>query len=136
MGTAARTVLQDRALHERANLQRKPIMSRKGSPGCCSSPHTRRCCIASTVIGGILAVLGILLLVAGKDFMSEKILQSMALSPGSKRLASWLVPPVQAHLSGYGFSVTNPEEVMRGEKPILKEGPFVYKAVTIKDSVD
>lgn len=61
----------------------------------------------------------------------------MALSPGSDRLASWLVPPVQAHLTGYGFHVTNPDEVMKGEKPIIKEvGPFVYKAVTIKDSVD
>lgn len=61
----------------------------------------------------------------------------MALSPGSSRLATWLVPPVQAHLTGYGFHVTNPEQVMKGEKPILEEvGPFVYKAVTVKDSED
>ena len=34
-------------------------------------------------------------------------------------------------------SISNPEAVMRGEKPVLKEvGPFVYKAVTVKDSVD
>jgi len=113
--------------------------TRKGGvpPGCCASAHTRRCCLASGVIGGFLVILGLLLLVGGKDYLREKILKSMALSPGSKRLATWLVPPVQAHLTGYGFHVTNPEEVMRGEKPIVKEvGPFVYKAVTIKDSVD
>jgi hypothetical protein len=75
--------------------------------------------------------------VAGKGFLEAKILKSMALAPDSGRLASWLVPPVQAHLSGYGFHVTNPEAVMRGEKPILEEvGPFVYKAVTVKDSVN
>jgi len=138
MDIAARAALQDRTHQDRVNqLHRKPGMAGKGSPGCCSSPHTRRCCIVTTVFGGIFALLGILLLVGGKDFVAEKILKSMALSPGSKRLATWLVPPVQAHLTGYGFSVTNPEEVMRGEKPILKEvGPFVYKAITVKDSVD
>jgi len=138
MDIAARTALQDRTHQDRLNqLHRKPGMAGKGSPGCCSSPHTRRCCIVTTVFGGIFALIGILLLVGGKDFVAEKILKSMALSPGSKRLATWLVPPVQAHLTGYGFSVTNPEEVMRGEKPILKEvGPFVYKAITVKDSVD
>ena len=61
----------------------------------------------------------------------------MALHPGSDRLQSWLNPPVQAHLTAYSFHVTNPEAVMQGKKPILKEvGPFVYKAVNVKDSVN
>ena len=65
------------------------------------------------------------------------ILKTMALHPGSDRLQSWLTPPVQAHLTAYSFHVTNPEAVMQGKKPILKEvGPFVYKAVNVKDSVD
>ena len=38
---------------------------------------------------------------------------------------------------GYGFHVENPDEVIKGAKPRLREvGPFIYKAVTIKDSVD
>ena len=54
---------------------------------------------------------------------------------------------------GYAFSVENSDEVIQGKKPKLKEvilssfffsiiytlskvGPFVYKAVTVKDSVD
>ena len=46
-------------------------------------------------------------------------------------------PPVQAHLTAYGFHLTNPEAVIQGRKPILEEvGPFVYKAVTVKDSVN
>ena len=33
--------------------------------------------------------------------------------------------------------MTNPDEVVAGMKPIVKEvGPFVYKAVTVKDSRD
>ena len=87
----------------------------------------------------------------GEAFLDKKILASMALAPESSRLASWLVPPVQvktiiddhfqcerdmkvicnasfaytafiqAHLEGYGFHLQNPEAVMRGEKPIVKE---------------
>ena len=33
--------------------------------------------------------------VGGEGFLDKKILASMALAPGSGRLASWLVPPVQ-----------------------------------------
>ena len=103
----------------------------------CHSPRARRCCLVTGGVGAVFLLTGLLVLVAGPGMLEKKILQTMALAPGSDRLQSWLVPPVQAHLTGYGFHVTNPEEVMQGAKPILKEvGPFVYKAVTVKDSVD
>ena len=105
--------------------------------GCCQSPHTRRCCLVSVGVGAVFLLTGLVVLVAGPSMLEKKILQTMALAPGSDRLQSWLVPPVQAALTGYGFHVTNPEAVMQGEKPVLEEvGPFVYKAVTVKDSVD
>ena len=64
-------------------------------------------------------------------------MSSMSLSPASARLAAWLVPPVDAHLTVYAFNLTNPDQVLHGEKPVLQEvGPFIYKAVTVKDSVD
>ena len=89
------------------------------------------------MLGAVFLLVGVVLLVVGPSMLEKKILASMALSPGSDRLQSWLVPPVQAHLTGYAFNVTNLEEVMQGGKPVLQEvGPFVYKAVTVKDSVD
>lgn len=61
----------------------------------------------------------------------------MALTPGGDRFESWLRPPVQAYLHGYAFHLTNPEEVLRGGKPVVKErGPYVYRSVTVKDSDD
>merc|ERR1712013_643258 len=102
--------------------------------GCCRSPHTKRCCYATVGLGGVFLLAGIVLLVAGPSMLEKKILATMALSPGSDRLQSWLVPPVQAHLTGYAFHVVNPEEVQQGGKPFLQEvGPFVYKAVNVKD---
>ena len=59
----------------------------------------------------------------------------MALVEGTERYDSWLRPPVQPHLEGYAFHITNPEAVKQGKKPILEEvGPFVYKSTTVKDS--
>ena len=89
------------------------------------------------ILGSLLLLLGIVMLVGGQGLLEGAILKTMALHPGSDRLHTWLNPPVQAHLTGYGFHVTNPEAVMQGKKPILKEiGPFTYKAITVKDSVD
>merc|ERR1712123_423025 len=112
-------------------------MQEVSPPGCCQSARTRRCCLVSVGLGSVFLLTGLVVLVAGPGMLEKKILQTMALAPGSDRLQSWLVPPVQAHLTGYAFHVTNPEAVQRGEKPVLEEvGPFVYKAVTVKDSVD
>ena len=63
--------------------------------------------------------------------------KTMALSPGSEALQSWLDPPVETSVKFYLFHVTNPVAVTRGSKPILEEvGPFVYKTINIKDSLD
>jgi len=105
--------------------------------GCCHSVHTRNCCFFSCLLGAVLLLLGVVFLATGQMLLMKVVLSTMPLKPGTDRYQSWLSPPVQPHLTGYAFNVTNPEEVMNGEKPILQEvGPFVYKAVTVKDSRD
>eukprot|EP00096_Caligus_rogercresseyi_P014060 TRINITY_DN659_c0_g1_i6.p1 TRINITY_DN659_c0_g1~~TRINITY_DN659_c0_g1_i6.p1 ORF type:complete len:605 (-),score=179.40 TRINITY_DN659_c0_g1_i6:570-2384(-) len=110
--------------------------SSASSPGSlCFKRPTRLCFMALGGIGVVFVLLGILLLSAGRGILENKILNSMALSPGSDRFASWLRPPVQPHLSAYAFHVENPEGVLKGEKPRLKEvGPFVYSSTTLKDT--
>eukprot|EP00095_Tigriopus_kingsejongensis_P003740 maker-scaffold1209_size55568-snap-gene-0.8 protein:Tk03740 transcript:maker-scaffold1209_size55568-snap-gene-0.8-mRNA-1 annotation:"scavenger receptor class b member 1-like" len=105
--------------------------------GCCHSKHTSRCCMATGVIGILFVILGIVVLLMGEGLLREKIVSSMALAEGSDRLQSWLHPPVQPHLTGYAFHVTNPEAVLAGKKPILEErGPYVYTSTNVKDSDD
>ncbi len=107
------------------------------SSSCCRSKHTFNCCIATAVIGGLFILLGLVAVLAGRGMLEEKILQSMALAPGSDRLESWLRPPVQPYLYGYGFHVTNVDEILRGGRPVVKErGPYVYRSINIKDADD
>lgn len=118
------------------NMEKKLVPHRRRE-GCCQSFHTRNCFLATGILGCMFIILGLLVLTMGPSFLSSMILKSLGLSPDSARLASWLVPPVQAHMTAYAFNLTNPEEVMMGGKPVLQEvGPFVYKAVTVKDSLD
>jgi len=108
--------------------------------GCCSSRHTKRCCLATGIIGSLLLLIGLILMVAGRGLLEGAILKSMALKEGSGRTDTWLTPEkmnIKAHLTGYGFHVNNPDEVAKGGKPDLTEvGPFVYQALTIKDTVE
>jgi len=105
--------------------------------GCCYSRHTKNCCFVCCVLGAVLLLLGVVVLAAGRGLLMSVVLSTMPLKAGSDRYNSWLNPPVQPHLTGYAFNVTNPDDVIQGMKPILQEvGPFVYKAVTVKDSRD
>lgn len=102
-----------------------------------NSRPMRNCCLASAVLGALSLLLGIAVITVGDQALRSYVLKTMALKPDSDRFKTWLVPPVQPHLTGYAFHVTNPEAVVNGEKPILQEvGPFVYKSVTVKDSRD
>ena len=78
-------------------------------------------------------------MLSGTRIVESKVPQSklQALSPGSEALQSWLDPPVENSVKFYLFHVTNPVAVTNGYKPVLEEvGPFVYKTITKKDSID
>ena len=85
----------------------------KKQSGCCLSKHTKNCCIATSVFGALFLILGVIVLLLGKGMLEKTIYKSMALTPGSDRLASWLKPPVQPYMEAYGFDVQNPEEILK-----------------------
>jgi len=82
----------------------------KEQNGCCHSKHTKNCCIATGVFGALFLLLGVIILLMGKGLLEKAILKSMALTPGSDRLASWLNPPVTAYMEAYAFNIKNPEK--------------------------
>jgi len=128
---------KNESIYENVKSLNKEKKVTKDQEGCCHSPHTRNCILAMGVLGCLVIILGLLVLTMAPSFLSAMILKSLALSPDSARLATWLVPPVEAHLTAYAFNLTNPDEVMQGGKPVVQEvGPFVYRAVTVKDSID
>lgn len=115
------------------NNQVKQPKIEKG--GCCYSRHTKNCCFVCCLLGALLLLVGVVVLAAGRGLLMKVVLSTMPLKDGSDRFNSWLNPPVQPYLTGYAFNVTNPDEVLKGMKPVLQEvGPFVYKAVTVKNS--
>jgi len=106
-----------------------------GKQGCCHSKHTRNCCVAIAVFGALFVAFGVAVLLVGKPLLEKKIAKSMALTPASERLESWLQPPVQPYMQAYAFHLKNPDEVLKGKKPHVEEiGPFVYRSDTLKDT--
>ena len=48
-----------------------------------------------------------------------------------------MAPPVPLYMAFNMYNVTNPDEIIKGEKPILKEvGPFVYRETRQKQEVN
>ena len=50
--------------------------------GCCRSKHTKNCCIATGVFGGIFLVLGVVVMLSAGPMLEAMILKSMALIEG------------------------------------------------------
>lgn len=52
----------------------------------------------------------------------------MALKPGSELREMWEVIPFYLNFRIYVFNVTNPDEVTKGGKPIIREiGPYFFE---------
>ena len=51
--------------------------------GCCRSKHTKNCCIATGIFGGLFLILGVVVMLTGKSFLEKKIKNSLFLGEGS-----------------------------------------------------
>ncbi|XP_040822665.1 lysosome membrane protein 2 isoform X2 [Ochotona curzoniae] len=92
-----------------------------------------RCCFYTAgTLSLLLLVTSVTLLVARvfQKAVDQTIQKNMVLRNGSEVLDSWEKPPLPVYTQFYFFNVTNPEEILRGEKPLLEEvGPYTYRAL-------
>lgn len=69
----------------------------------------------------------IMILIFDRVFLAL-LAKKLAISPDSPVYENWLVPTVPIYFNVYLFNVTNPTEVLAGERPRLQEvGPYVYR---------
>ncbi|KAM6984692.1 lysosome membrane protein 2c [Aplochiton taeniatus] len=91
----------------------------------------KSCCIYSTgVISVLLLIAGITLLLSQvfPDFLHLMIKKEIVLRNGTDVFKAWENPPPPVYMQFYFFNVTNPLEVLDGERPaVLEIGPYTYR---------
>ncbi|XP_042228429.1 lysosome membrane protein 2-like [Homarus americanus] len=88
-----------------------------------------------SICAGCLGALGLLLLILGgivvglfEPFVNSFVYKELVIRNGTDVYQTWKHPPVVPHLRIYFFNVTNKEEFLSGEKPVLQEvGPYCYR---------
>ncbi|KAM9450699.1 lysosome membrane protein 2c [Clarias gariepinus] len=84
-----------------------------------------------------LAVLCILLLITGiamvvahvfQNLLYNKIKREVVLENGTEAFMVWQNPPPPVYMQFYFFNLTNPKEVLSGDRPVVIEiGPYTYR---------
>ncbi|XP_016325649.1 lysosome membrane protein 2-like [Sinocyclocheilus anshuiensis] len=99
----------------------------------------RSCCVYGA---GILCVL---LLIAGiamalaqvfQKLINNTIKEQVVLENGTEAFSVWRDPPPPVYMQFYFFNLTNPAEVLEGDKPfVLQIGPYTYREYRPKEEV-
>ncbi|XP_070706967.1 lysosome membrane protein 2c isoform X2 [Pempheris klunzingeri] len=89
------------------------------------------CCIYSIgVFSVLLLILGISLVLSGvfPHFVQALVKKEVVLKNGTEAFEAWENPPAPIYMQFYFFNVTNPLEVLDGERPAVVEiGPYTYR---------
>ncbi|MCI4386874.1 hypothetical protein PGIGA_G00067780 [Pangasianodon gigas] len=91
----------------------------------------KSCCAYS------IGVLSILILIAGIAMVLAQVFQTLlynriksevVLENGTEAFAVWQDPPPPVYMQFYFFNLTNPEEVLSGDRPaVIELGPYTYR---------
>ncbi|KAM8938671.1 lysosome membrane protein 2 [Pelodytes ibericus] len=70
------------------------------------------------------------------DTVERKVKQATVLKNGTETYENWVDPPPPIYMQFYFFNVTNPLEILSGEKPVLQEvGPYTYREYRIRENI-
>ncbi|KAM7392993.1 hypothetical protein PAMA_007895 [Pampus argenteus] len=91
----------------------------------------KSCCIYSTGFFSLLfLIMGISLILSNvfPHFIQSAVEKEVVLKNGTETFDAWESPPAPIYMQFYFFNLTNPLEVLDGEKPAVVEiGPYTYR---------
>ncbi|XP_062038033.1 scavenger receptor class B member 1 isoform X2 [Lepus europaeus] len=98
--------------------------------------RARRAAAGLGVVGLLCAVVGAVLIAAVPPLIRQMVLKNVRIDPNSLSFNMWKEIPVPFYLSVYFFDVVNPNEILNGEKPQVRErGPYVYREFRHKKNI-
>ncbi|KAL0965973.1 hypothetical protein UPYG_G00288920 [Umbra pygmaea] len=91
----------------------------------------KSCCIYSTGVISILTLIAgivMVLLQVFQNVLYAKIKEEIVLRNGTSAFDVWENPPAPVFMQFYFFNVTNPSEILKGERPaVIEVGPYTYR---------
>lgn len=100
------------------------------------SARARWVTVGLGVLGVLCIALGVVMILVVPSLMKQEVLKNVRIDPNSLSFAMWKEIPVPFYLSIYFFEVVNSEEILKGEKPIVRErGPYVYREYRHKANI-
>uniref|UniRef100_A0A672PZC5 Scavenger receptor class B, member 2c n=1 Tax=Sinocyclocheilus grahami TaxID=75366 RepID=A0A672PZC5_SINGR len=99
----------------------------------------RSCCVyGAGVLCVLLLVAGIAMALAQvfQKLINNTIKEVIVLENGTEAFSVWRDPPPPVYMQFYFFNLTNPAEVLEGDKPfVLQIGPYTYREYRPKEEV-
>uniref|UniRef100_A0A8C5Q5Z1 Platelet glycoprotein 4 n=1 Tax=Leptobrachium leishanense TaxID=445787 RepID=A0A8C5Q5Z1_9ANUR len=84
--------------------------------------------ITGSVIGGLLAILGGILIPLGDMIINNEIDQEAVIEEGTIAYENWIVPGSTVYRYFWIYEVLNPDDVLNAGKPRLRQrGPYAYQ---------
>ncbi|XP_029024819.1 lysosome membrane protein 2c [Betta splendens] len=100
----------------------------------------KSCCIYSIVVISLLLLISGIALVLAKvfqHFLQSEVKKEVVLKNGTESFEAWEDPPAPIYMQFYFFNLTNPLEVLDGERPAVVEiGPYTYREYRPMDQVN
>nr|XP_046231681.1 lysosome membrane protein 2c [Scatophagus argus] len=100
----------------------------------------KSCCIYSTGVFSILIlILGIALVLSNvfPHFVQSMVKEEVVLKNGTEAFKDWENPPPPVYMQFYFFNLTNPMEVLAGDRPaVVQIGPYTYREYRPMEQVD
>uniref|UniRef100_A0A671Y1G0 Scavenger receptor class B member 2 n=2 Tax=Sparus aurata TaxID=8175 RepID=A0A671Y1G0_SPAAU len=98
---------------------------------CCFTMLLKSCCIYTIGVFSILILISGIVLVLSDVFphiVQSVVKKEVVLKNGTMAFEAWENPPAPIYMQFYFFNLTNPMEVLDGDRPAVVEiGPYTYR---------